>query len=117
MAAPAAKAAWTVRSAASLGDDPARAIRMAKAGWPGPVHLSLPSDVLAAEVDVALPPKEAFSPELFFPQAGVNEEILEALQQAKKPLVIAGPAHGEHVERPAELAAALERAAGAGRAA
>jgi acetolactate synthase I/II/III large subunit len=94
MAAPAAKAAWTVRSAASLGDDLARAIRMAKAGRPGPVHLSLPSDVLEAEVAVELPPKKAFFPGLFFPQAGVNEEILEALQKAKKPLVIAGPALG-----------------------
>jgi acetolactate synthase-1/2/3 large subunit len=92
MAAPACKASWTVRSAETLGEDLARAIRMAKAGRPGPVHLSLPSDVLAAEVDVELPAREAFSPELFFPQAGVNEEILAALQKAKKPLVIAGPA-------------------------
>ncbi len=40
MAAPACKAAWTVRSAATLGADLARAMRMAKAGRPGPVHLS-----------------------------------------------------------------------------
>ena len=94
MAAPACKASWTVRSAATLGEDLARAIRMAKAGRPGPVHLSLPSDVLEAEVDVELPAKEAFLPAPFLAQAGVNEEILAALQKAKKPLVIAGPASG-----------------------
>src|SRR5271168_2876800 len=46
MAAPACKASWTVRSAQTLGKDLARAMRMAKTGRPGPVHLSLPSDLL-----------------------------------------------------------------------
>jgi acetolactate synthase-1/2/3 large subunit len=92
MAAPACKASWTVRSAQTLGEDLARAIRMAKAGRPGPVHLSLPSDALEAEAGAELPAKEAFSPEVFLPQAGASEEILEALQKAKKPLAIAGPA-------------------------
>lgn len=94
MAAPVCKASWTVRSAETLGGDLSRAIRMAKAGRPGPVHLSLPSDVLEAEVDAELPAREDFLPELFFPQAGVNEKILELLQKAAKPLVIAGPALG-----------------------
>ena len=94
MAAPAAKASWTVRSARTLGDDLARAIRMAKAGRPGPVHLSLPSDVLEAKVEVELPAKEAFSPDAVFPQASAIQEVLVALQGAKKPLVVAGPALG-----------------------
>jgi acetolactate synthase-1/2/3 large subunit len=94
MAAPVAKASWTVRSAQVLGDDLARAIRMAKAGRPGPVHLSLPSDVLEAKVDVELPATELFSPASFVPQATVDEEILAALQNARRPLVIAGPASG-----------------------
>ena len=92
MAAPACKAAWMVRSTASLGEDLARAMRMAKAGRPGPVHLSLPSDLLEAAVDMDLPGKEDFSPDP--PGPGINEEILDLLRQAKKPLLIAGPAHG-----------------------
>jgi acetolactate synthase-1/2/3 large subunit len=92
MAAPVCKAAWTVRSAQTLGGDLARAMRMAKAGRPGPVHLSLPIDLLEAQVDVELPSKEDFFPESVFP--GVNEEILDVLQEAKKPLLIAGPALG-----------------------
>jgi len=92
MAAPACKAAWTVRSAETLGEDLARAMRMAKAGRPGPVHLSLPSDLLEAQVDAELPATKEFVPEPGI--SGVNEEILAALQAARKPLLIAGPAHG-----------------------
>jgi acetolactate synthase I/II/III large subunit len=94
MAAPVAKASWTVRSAQVLGDDLARAIRMAKAGRPGPVHLSLPSDVLEAKLEAELPAAELFSPTPFVPQAAVDEETLAALQNATRPLVIAGPASG-----------------------
>jgi acetolactate synthase-1/2/3 large subunit len=92
MAAPACKAAWTVRSAETLGADLARAMRMAGAGRPGPVHLSLPSDLLEAQADVDLPAKEDFLPESLLP--GVNDEVLEVLQRARKPLLIAGPALG-----------------------
>ena len=94
IAAPVCKAAWTVRSARTLGEDLARAIRMAKAGRPGPVHLSLPSDVLEAEVDAELPAEEAFLPESHHPSAEAIEELLDILQKARKPLVIAGPALG-----------------------
>jgi len=92
MAAPACKASWTVRSAQTLGEDLARAMRMAKAGRPGPVHLSLPSDLLEGETETALPGKEAFLPDVV--SSSVNVEILDLLKKAKKPLVIAGPALG-----------------------
>jgi acetolactate synthase-1/2/3 large subunit len=91
MAAPACKASWTVRSAATLGEDLARAMRMAVSGRPGPVHLSLPSDLLEAKVEAPLPGREDFFPE---PLPRKSEEDLEALRTAKKPLLIAGPAHG-----------------------
>ncbi len=94
MAAPACKASWTVRSVGTLGEDLARAMRMAKAGRPGPVHLSLPSDLLEADVATALPAKEGFEPEIRFSLVAV-EEILEQLQAAQKPLVLAGPALGQ----------------------
>jgi len=92
MAAPACKASWTVRSAETLGEDLARAMRMAKAGRPGPVHLSLPSDLLEASVAEELPAKEDFSPRPV--ASGGNEDVLAALRKARKPLLIAGPAHG-----------------------
>jgi acetolactate synthase-1/2/3 large subunit len=81
-----------VRSAATLGKDLARAMRMAASGRPGPVHLSLPADLLEAEVDAALPAKEEFFPVKLSP--GNSEEILDALRKAKKPLLVAGPALG-----------------------
>ena len=92
MAAPACKASWTVRSAQTLGSDLARAMRMALAGRPGPVHLSLPSDLLEAAVDAALPRRKEFLLDSQVP--GMDEETLELLQRAAKPLVIAGPMHG-----------------------
>src|SRR6478672_1726620 len=39
MAAPVTKAAWTARSAAGLGRDIGEAMRIARTGRPGPVHL------------------------------------------------------------------------------
>lgn len=91
MAAPVAKASWTAQSAATLGEDLARAIRTAREGRPGPVHLSLPNDVLDAVVDAQLPAAEAFvaaSP-TFDPKA--TEALLDQLAAAERPLVIAGP--------------------------
>src|SRR5262245_24277212 len=55
-ARPVTKAAWSVEDAARIGDDVARALALASSGRPGPVHLSLPGDVLEAKVtDVAAP--------------------------------------------------------------
>src|SRR5258708_8552899 len=50
MAAPVAKASWMATSAAGLGRDIAAAMRLAVSGRPGPVHVSLPSDLLASQV-------------------------------------------------------------------
>src|SRR5579871_3269136 len=50
VAAPMAKASWTATSTETLGADVAKAIRIARSGRPGPVHLSLPSDWLDATV-------------------------------------------------------------------
>ena len=99
MAAPVCKASWTVRSAKALGEDLARAMRMAKAGRPGPVHLSLPSDLLEAHVDSGLPEYEAFQPEAYVPAQSMIEEVLEQTRQARKPLVLAGPAMGTARDR------------------
>src|ERR1700758_4537230 len=46
MAKPVTKASWTAGSVESLGRDIGEAIRIALSGRRGPVHLSLPSDLL-----------------------------------------------------------------------
>jgi acetolactate synthase-1/2/3 large subunit len=92
MAAPAAKASWTVRSASSLGEDLARAIRLAKSGRPGPVHLSLPSDLLEGKAEGRLPEAAEFAAEARLPAEAEVQAALGPLQGAKKPLLLAGPA-------------------------
>src|SRR6188508_677236 len=51
MARPVTKASWTARATATLGCDIADAIHIATSGRPGPVHVSLPSDLLDARVE------------------------------------------------------------------
>ena len=53
MAAPVAKASWTAGSAAGLGMEVANAVRLAVSGRRGPVHLSLPFDLLEEKLDDA----------------------------------------------------------------
>jgi acetolactate synthase-1/2/3 large subunit len=110
MAAPAAKASFTARSAATLGEDLARAMRTARSGRPGPVHLSLPSDLLEASVDAALPAPEAFLPEPAAPDMRAAEAALDHLVAGKRPLLIAGPAMGS--ARGRALLGKLEEASG-----
>src|SRR5262249_10554889 len=50
MAAPVTKASWTASATATLAQDISEAIRLAMSGRPGPVHLSLPSDLLDQRV-------------------------------------------------------------------
>src|SRR5687768_2116905 len=87
MAAPVTKASWTAQSANTLGADIVRAWLEAKAGTPGPVHLSIPNDVLDAAADAALPTASDFDV-----KAKPQSLSLDALASAKRPLIIAGPA-------------------------
>lgn len=91
VAAPLCKASWTAQSAADLGKDIARAFRIALSGRPGPVHLSVPNDVLDASVDAGLPALD-FQKETSSLDAPTAAVFLHSLHAAKKPLVIAGPA-------------------------
>ncbi len=93
MAAPVTKASWTCASAAAIGADVARAVRIARSGRPGPVHLSLPTDVLESHVDAgAINSTEQFAPERAAIDEGSSAPILAALMAAKRPLILAGPA-------------------------
>ena len=59
LAEPVAKASWTVRSASELEGDVERAFRLAMSGRPGPVHVSLPFDLLEAAHAVTAPADRA----------------------------------------------------------
>jgi len=82
LAAPLTVASWTARSAETLGAEVARALREARKG---PVHLSVPNDVLDARTDS----KVQFVKEVPAPSGELD---FDALAKAKRPLVIAGPA-------------------------
>jgi len=88
VAAPLAKASWTAQSAEGLAADVARAWREALSGRPGPVHLSVPSDVLDAIVEAPPMPDFGAPPA---PQEPAPE-IRDALRTARRPVIIAGPA-------------------------
>jgi acetolactate synthase I/II/III large subunit len=95
LAAPVTKASWTTQSAASLPEDIARACRIARSGRPGPVHISLPSDVLESSCDLtgagALDAAR-FAPEPMPLLQAAAVQARTALADASRPLVIAPPA-------------------------
>lgn len=94
MAAPVVKASWTAQSAAGLGADIARAFNIALSGRPGPVHISLPFDVLETKVDatqVIVPPASAFEATPADLEEKIAREIAAKISAAKRPIVIAGP--------------------------
>lgn len=111
MAAPVVKAAFTARSAEGLGEDLARAWREAKSGRPGPVHLSLPSDVLEAKtVEGHVPATDAFSVRPIPLGEAAARAVAAELARAERPLILAGPACATDRARAARRS--LEQACG-----
>jgi len=103
MAAPVTKASFTATSAATLGRDIGEALRIATSGRPGPVHLSLPSDLLEERVESnaivwpdspsktgvnALMRGGSSAPEL---SDAVADATLAALAAAARPIILAPP--------------------------
>src|SRR5207247_1971705 len=70
--------------------DFAMAVRSARAGRPGPVHLSLPTDVLEAPVSSHELRDGAFSVTPLPNE--VAQSILDSVSCATRPLVLVGPA-------------------------
>ena len=91
---PISKGAWMPRTAEEVPGLVARAFRVATSGVPGPVHLTLPYDVLHQAVDedaVRMPDAGDFAR---LPQAAADEQIerlLDLLAAASRPLLLAGP--------------------------
>jgi thiamine pyrophosphate-dependent acetolactate synthase large subunit-like protein len=98
VARPVTKAAWLARDAAGLGLDMARALEIARSERPGPVHVSLPGDLLEARVTGSAggaPGRAEASP----PPPPALREMLDALAAARRPLIILGPAMGRAARR------------------
>jgi acetolactate synthase I/II/III large subunit len=94
MAAPVTKASWMATNTATVGMDVAKAIRIASSGRTGPVHLSLPSDVLDASVPedtIVWPTDEDFvAPPVRLNDAAARA-VLDIIATAQRPLLVAGP--------------------------
>ena len=89
-AQPVTKAAWMVREATSLGADLKRAMRIAAEGRPGPVHLSLPDDVLKADVDNCDESGDSDGTERDLEHD--VKGLISRIRAAECPLLLAGPA-------------------------
>lgn len=87
--APLAKWAVEVDRPERLSEVAAEAVRVAREGRPGPVVMSLPEDVLAAEVSVADAPV-APAPQRPSPSPAELAELRSLLQSSVRPLVIVG---------------------------
>ena len=91
-ARPVVKAAWVAESAEGLGDDIARAFAIAASGRPGPVHVSLPGDLLEAKVSDTRPAPGPMRLEAPRPADAAVRRILDVLAEAKRPVILLGPA-------------------------
>jgi acetolactate synthase-1/2/3 large subunit len=111
LARPVAKASWTSTSAASLGEDVAKAFDIARSGRPGPVHLSLPSDLLDEDVEIsraAIPTASATTSGATALPDTLADAVLDAIAKARAPLIVAAPHLSGPHGRP--LLAELEKA-------
>jgi acetolactate synthase-1/2/3 large subunit len=91
-ARPVTKASWRADDPGRIAEDVARALTVATEGRPGPVHVSLPGDVLetdSGDGPPAPPPPPPAAPAV---DQAVIDELLALLAQAKRPLMLAGPA-------------------------
>jgi acetolactate synthase I/II/III large subunit len=91
MAAPVCKASLTCLSADDVAQDVTKAMSLASSGRPGPVHLSLPTDVLDAltnEPARSITPKQVAVSAL---SESSVDSIINQLTQAQRPLILCGP--------------------------
>lgn len=112
MAKPVTKASWTAESVTTLGRDIGEAIRIALSGRRGPVHVSLPSDLLDARIDESAVRWPEAKP---IARAALGDadcaKILSSLAAAERPLIFASPQLSNRAGR--KLLAELEAATGA----
>src|SRR5260370_40094048 len=93
-----------------MGRDFARGMSAARGGRWGPVHLSLPTDCLEGETDVAnVPPAGAFVSATAALDVAAADAMLERLRRARRPVLLVGP--GMMTRKGRESTATLENAA------
>jgi len=109
IAAPLTKLALTSASADDIARDLGRAIRTARSGRSGPVHLSLPTDCLDGEAEDNLPGAEVFLPDPMALDAATADAMLERLRRARRPVILVGP--GLMSRKAREATAMLEHVA------
>ena len=93
-AQPLCKAAWEARSVAEVPALLARAWRTALEGVPGPVHLTLPFDVLQQSVDeteAALPDDAELRPAPISADPSAVSQAVAMLANATRPLILGSP--------------------------
>ena len=90
-ARPVAKASRRVEKCEELEDELSNALEMAVSGRPGPVHLSLPADVLEASATRSRGVHSKRADDLMDADL---DAVLALLSQAERPLILAGPAMG-----------------------
>jgi acetolactate synthase-1/2/3 large subunit len=92
LARPVTKASWTAQGVATLGADIAKAFALAATGRPGPVHVSLPIDLLERTLaDAPIIKADLQLPTSPLRQDGADK-VISQLRAAAKPLMICGPA-------------------------
>jgi acetolactate synthase I/II/III large subunit len=91
MAAPVCKASWTCLSADAVAQDIAKAMHLASSGRPGPVHLSLPTDVLDSLTQVAAAPESGDVGAGQRLPTATCASIIDRIVRAKRPLILCGP--------------------------
>jgi len=95
------KTAWRVEDLATLPRLLARAWRTMLEGRPGPVHLTLPADLLRASVGAppTTPEPSAFLPTLRPADPTLVQRALRLLAEAKRPVVLASPSASRGTNR------------------
>ncbi len=94
LAKPICKEAWVASTVREVPALVAHAYRTAQAGVPGPVHVTLPFDVLNEQVDesvAARPGPADFEPTHRRAERPDVEQAVALLAEARRPLVLAGP--------------------------
>jgi acetolactate synthase-1/2/3 large subunit len=104
VARPLCKAAWAAQTPEELPGLIARAWRTSLEGVPGPVHLTLPFDVLQARIDdanVTMPEEAAYAPVPVRADEATVERAISLLSTARRPVLLGSPSawRGEAGER------------------
>jgi acetolactate synthase I/II/III large subunit len=90
IARPVTKAAWQVRSPEDLPRMLEAAFELAVSGRPGPVLVDVPMDIQRIEADFPPPEPVRRAAAKQAPEPAYLAELIDALRQARRPLILAG---------------------------